>query len=98
FDPHKAGTVREAHASLRTTLPAKTFEDRVLFVLNRVDECDNLSDLLRVYGTLCWNLSQMLGRKDIPPICLTYAASGLASGRPPAPYLSYLENQRAELR
>jgi EH domain-containing protein 1 len=29
FDPHKAGTVREAHTSLRDTLPAKTFEDRV---------------------------------------------------------------------
>ena len=31
FDPHKAGTVREAHESLRETLPARTFEDRVLF-------------------------------------------------------------------
>src|SRR5690606_26773267 len=42
FDPHKAGTVREAHASLRDTLPKKTFEDRVLFVLNRIDECSSL--------------------------------------------------------
>jgi EH domain-containing protein 1 len=31
FDPHKAGTVREAHKSLRETLPTKTFEDRVLY-------------------------------------------------------------------
>jgi GTPase SAR1 family protein len=104
FDPHKAGTVREAHASLRETLPAKTFEDRVLFVLNRVDECDNLSDLLRVYGTLCWNLSQMLGRKDIPPIRLTFAPvrPGVngdgPSARPVPPYLTYLENQREDLR
>lgn len=93
FDPHKAGTVREAYASLRETLPARTFEDRVLFVLNRVDECESLADLLRVYGTLCWNLSQMLGRKDIPPIRLTYAP-----GRGQVPdYLNHLPNERAAL-
>ncbi len=56
FDPHKAGTIREVHTSLRETLPERTFEDRVLFVLNRIDECASLNDLLRVYGTLCWNL------------------------------------------
>lgn len=93
FDPHKAGTVREAYASLRETLPARTFEDRVLFVLNRVDECESLADLLRVYGTLCWNLSQMLGRKDIPPIRMTYAPG---RGAVP-PYLQHLPNERAAL-
>lgn len=93
FDPHKAGTVREAYASLRETLPARTFEDRVIFVLNRIDECDSLQDLLRVYGTLCWNLSQMLGRKDIPPIRLTYAP-----GRSVLPeYMKHLTNDRAAL-
>lgn len=97
FDPHKAGTVREAHASLRDTLPAKTFEDRVLFVLNRVDECETLVDLLRVYGTLCWNLSQMLGRKDIPPIKLTYSQK-MRTGARPAEYLKFLDNQRDELK
>ena len=55
-----------AVASLRDTLPARTFEDRVIFVLNRIDECASMMDLLRVYGTLCWNLSQITGRKDIP--------------------------------
>ena len=34
FDPHKAGTVQETYHSLRETLPTKTFEDRVVFVLN----------------------------------------------------------------
>ena len=48
FDPHKAGTIRETYQSLRETLPASTYEDRVMFVLNRVDECENLNDLLRV--------------------------------------------------
>jgi len=102
FDPHKAGTVREAHTSLRDTLPAKTFEDRVLYVLNRIDECASMTDLLRVYGTLCWNLSQITGRKDIPMIHLTYSPSATEkSGRsedPQATYLHYLENQREELK
>jgi EH domain-containing protein 1 len=102
FDPHKAGTVREAHTSLRDTLPAKTFEDRVLYVLNRIDECASLTDLLRVYGTLCWNLSQITGRKDIPMIRLTYstlaAAKNSQGENPRATYLHYLENQREELK
>lgn len=96
FDPHKAGTVREAHASLRETLPARTFEDRVLFVMNRVDECANLNDLLRVYGALCWNLSQMLGRKDIPQIRLTW--SDKVGGGPRPEYLRHLANQREDLK
>jgi EH domain-containing protein 1 len=100
FDPHKAGTVREAHTSLRDTLPARTFEDRVLFVLNRIDECASMIDLLRVYGTLCWNLSQITGRKDIPMIHLTYSpqdVSGLED-RSELAYLEHLENQREELK
>jgi GTPase SAR1 family protein len=102
FDPHKAGTVREAHTSLRHTLPARTFEDRVLFVLNRIDECASMMDLLQVYGTLCWNLSQITGRKDIPMIHLTYSARAAAqSARNPdidIGYLDHLENQREELK
>lgn len=102
FDPHKAGTVREAHTSLRETLPARTFEDRVLFVLNRIDECASLDDLLRVYGTLCWNLSQITGRKDIPMIRLTYSshAAQKAAGdlNQDSGYLRYLANQREDLQ
>ncbi len=102
FDPHKAGTIREAHISLRDTLPLKTFEDRVMFVLNRIDECASLVDLLRVYGTLCWNLSQITGRKDIPTIHLTYspraAAESQARSNPEDGYLPHLENQREHLK
>ncbi|MFW5901763.1 MAG: dynamin family protein [Thermodesulfobacteriota bacterium] len=102
FDPHKAGTVREAHTSLRETIAMRTYEDRVLYILNRIDECASLSDLLHVYGTLCWNLSQITGRKDIPPIHLTY--SSRASQRPVAQannghsFLHFLENQRKQLK
>lgn len=102
FDPHKAGTVREAHTSLRDTLPSKTFEDRVLYVLNRIDECTSMTDLLRVYGTLCWNLSQITGRKDIPMIHLTYSTAAAEKNSqedtPQATYLHYLENQREDLK
>lgn len=98
FDPHKAGTVRETYDTLRKTLPKATFEDRVLFVLNRIDECENLNDFLRVYGTLCWNLSQMTGRKDIPHVYLTYANHLLESREIKPAFLDLLNNQRAELK
>ena len=74
FDPHKAGTISETYTAIRSTLPETSEEDRIVFVMSRIDECDNLSDLVRSYGTLCWNLSQMTGRKDIPRIYVTYAA------------------------
>lgn len=96
FDPHKAGTIRETYDSLRKTLPRATYEDRVIFVLNRVDECSHLQDLLRVYGTLCWNLSQMTGRKDIPHIRLTWSEE-TAKGEQQN-FLELLENQRNELK
>jgi GTPase SAR1 family protein len=102
FDAHKAGTVREAYTSIRETLAASTSEDRVIFVLNRIDECTSFTDLLRVYGTLCWNLSQTTGRKDIPMIHLTYSphvANLTHSGKDgEISYLPLLENQRESLK
>jgi len=101
FDPHKAGTVRESHTSLRETITTRTFEDRVLFVLNRIDECASLSDLLQVYGTLCWNLSQITGRKDIPSILLTYSSRAAKNARcheEDRGFLYNLENQRQKLK
>lgn len=97
FDPHKAGTIRESFTFLREILPGSISEDRVLFVINRVDECANLNDLLRVYGTLCWNLSQMTGRKDIPPIYVTWSPTA-SQGMPGRAHLEYLENQREEVK
>jgi EH domain-containing protein 1 len=73
FDPHKAGTIKESYDAIRNTLPEKSGEHRIVFVMSRIDECDNLSDFTRSYGTLCWNMSQMTGRKDIPHIYLTYS-------------------------
>ena len=99
FDPHKAGTVREVHKVLRETLPAKTSEDRVLFILNRIDECTSLLDMLRVYGTLCWNLSQITGRKDIPLIYLTYSNPNPGTAQKnPEGFLHLLDNHREILK
>ncbi len=98
FDAHKAGTIREAYKSIRETLAARTFEDRIIFVLNRIDECSSFSDLLRVYGTLCWNLSQITGRKDIPLIHLTYSPGESPENGRASEYLHLLENQREELK
>lgn len=80
FDPYKAGTIKETYEAIRTTLPGKTGEDRIVYVLNRIDECENVTDLLRSYGALSWNLSQMTGRKDIPRVYLTYSPDKLKPG------------------
>jgi GTPase SAR1 family protein len=95
FDPHKAGTIKETYQAIRSTLPGSTGEDRVLYVLNRIDECDNVPDLVRSYGTLCWNLSQMTGRKDIPRIYLTFAAK--EGDEPPQGVESWV-SERDELK
>lgn len=94
FDPHKAGTIREVYDTIRNTLPGNSGEDRIVFVMSRIDECDNPADLLRSYGTLCWNLSQMTGRKDIPRIFMTYATD---LARVPETMASW-SNDRAELK
>ncbi len=78
FDPHKAGTIKESYEAIRNTLPEKSGEHRIVFVMSRIDECDNLTDFTRSFGTLCWNMSQMTGRKDIPHIYLTYSPSVVA--------------------
>jgi EH domain-containing protein 1 len=94
FDPHKAGTISETYTAIRSTLPDTAGEDRIVFVMSRIDECDNLSDLVRSYGTLCWNLSQMTGRKDIPTIYVTYAP-GEAE---PSEILSVWREEREQLK
>ena len=95
FDPHKAGTIKETYKVLRVTLPGTAGEDRVRFVMNRIDECESIEDLVRAYGTLCWNLSQMTGRKDIPRIYLTFAR---IEGRQVPEEFRVWEKEREELK
>lgn len=86
FDPLKAGTIKETYTAIRDTLPESAGEDRLVFVMSRIDECDSTSDLVRSYGTLCWNLSQMTGRKDIPHIFLTCAPDSPRPGLDTTPW------------
>ncbi len=95
FDPHKAGTIKETYMTIRNTLPDSATEDRIIFVMSRIDECDNLADLQRSYGTLCWNLSQMTGRKDIPRIFMTYSTA--LAGKE-ADYLATWSDERNQLK
>ncbi|MFP3982590.1 MAG: dynamin family protein [Desulfurivibrionaceae bacterium] len=94
FDPHKAGTIKETYNAIRSTLPESSAEDRIVFVMNRIDECENLSDLVRSFGALCWNLSQMTGRKDIPYVYLTYAPTVAGSTE----QLASWEGEREDLK
>ncbi len=94
FDPHKAGTIKETYSAIRNTLPEKSGEDRIIFVMSRIDECDNISDLVRSYGTLCWNMSQMTGRKDIPHIYLTYSPGVTSSTKA----VDWWPQERTELK
>ncbi|MEJ2033220.1 MAG: dynamin family protein [Deltaproteobacteria bacterium] len=98
FDPHKAGTIKETYQAIRSTLPAATGQDRTLFVLNRIDECDNVKDLVRSYGTLCWNLSQMTGRKDMPRIFLTFAPTEEEHAEQTLQNRDIWTNEREELK
>lgn len=97
FDPHKAGTIKETYTAIRDTLPESAGEDRIIFVMSRIDECDSTSDLVRSFGTLCWNLSQMTGRKDIPHIYLTYAPGQKETNMDLAPWTGEREELKTKI-
>ena len=53
----------------RSTLPLSAdLDHKFLIVMNKVDQFDNVADFARSYGALCWNLSKVVRRKDIPRI------------------------------
>jgi energy-coupling factor transporter ATP-binding protein EcfA2/uncharacterized protein YeaO (DUF488 family) len=97
FDPLKAGTIKETYTAIRDTLPESAGEDRIVFAMSRIDECDSMTDLVRSYGTLCWNLSQMTGRKDIPHIHLTYAAENNKSSMDLSPWAGERDELKAKI-
>eukprot|EP01063_Lacrimia_lanifica_P013137 TRINITY_DN19776_c0_g1_i1.p1 TRINITY_DN19776_c0_g1~~TRINITY_DN19776_c0_g1_i1.p1 ORF type:complete len:501 (+),score=170.38 TRINITY_DN19776_c0_g1_i1:137-1504(+) len=66
FDPANPGTTGETLDVLTQSL--QDMEHKFLIVMNKVDQFDNVSDFARAYGALCWNLSKVVNRKDIPRI------------------------------
>ncbi len=70
FDPDKPGTTGETLHVFRDSL--KGIDHKLLIVLNKMDQFQNLHDFARAYGALCWNLGKVIPRKDLPMIYNTY--------------------------
>lgn len=70
FDPDKPGTTGETLAVLTTALAG--MDHKLHIVLNKVDQFKKIHDFARAYGSLCWNLSKVIPRKDLPRIYTMY--------------------------
>ena len=66
FDPDKPGTTGETLECLTTSLSG--MEHKLHIVMNKVDQFVHIHDFARAYGSLCWNLSKVIPRKDLPRI------------------------------
>jgi GTPase SAR1 family protein len=66
FDPDKPGTTGETMSVLLNSLSG--MDHKLLIVLNKADQFNKIHDFARAYGSLCWNLSKVIPRKDLPPI------------------------------
>lgn len=70
FDPDKPGTTGETMSVFTQALAG--LDHKILILLNKVDRFSNMRDFARAYGALCWNLSKIIRRKDLPLIYNTY--------------------------
>ncbi len=70
FDPDKPGTTGETLRVFRESLAG--IDHKLLIVLNKMDQFQNLHDFARAYGALCWNLGKVIPRKDLPMIYNTF--------------------------
>lgn len=66
FDPDKPGTTGETLSILLHALSG--MDHKLLIVLNKADQFQRIHDFARAYGSLCWNLSKVIPRKDLPRI------------------------------
>lgn len=66
FDPDKPGTTGETLNILLHSLGC--MDHKLLIVLNKADQFKKIHDFARAYGSLCWNLSKVIPRKDLPRI------------------------------
>ncbi|CAM9203809.1 unnamed protein product [Hapterophycus canaliculatus] len=66
FDPDKPGTTGETLSILTNSLPG--MDHKLYIVLNKADQFKKIHDFARAYGSLCWNLSKVIPRKDLPRI------------------------------
>jgi uncharacterized membrane protein YgcG len=66
FDPDKPGTTGETLSILTQSLTG--MDHKLYIVLNKADQFRRIQDFARAYGSLCWNLSKVIPRKDLPRI------------------------------
>lgn len=79
FDPDKPGTTGETMDIYTETLSG--LEHKMVILLHKVDQMENLSDFARSYGTLCWNLSRQASTKDMPKIYMTFIPEKVSNFR-----------------
>lgn len=66
FDPDKPGTTGETLSILTNSLAG--LDHKLYIILNKADQFSKIHDFARAYGSLCWNLSKVIPRKDLPKI------------------------------
>ncbi len=66
FDPDKPGTTGETLSILTNSLAG--LDHKLHIILNKADQFKKIHDFARAYGALCWNLSKVIQRKDLPMI------------------------------
>ncbi|KAJ8612375.1 hypothetical protein CTAYLR_007940 [Chrysophaeum taylorii] len=66
FDPDKPGTTGETLSVLTHALAGT--DHKLHIILNKADRFERIHDFARAYGALCWNLSKVIPRKDLPRI------------------------------
>lgn len=92
FDPEKPGTTGETLQVFMQALQG--IDHKLLIVMNKVDQFQSLRDFARAYGALCWNLSKVIPRKDLPMIYTTFVPVDGAQSKLPT---EDFEKARAEL-
>jgi hypothetical protein len=65
-DPAKPGTTGETLNIMTTALAGADY--KTFIILNKADQFSTVHDFARAYGALCWNLSKVIPRKDLPRI------------------------------
>lgn len=81
FDPDKPGTTGETLSILTNSLVGQ--DHKLHIILNKADQFRKIHDFARAYGSLCWNLSKVIQRKDLPRIytmCLPSSYHAVAAG------------------
>lgn len=81
FDPDKPGTTGETLSILTSSLVG--LDHKLHIILNKADQFRKIHDFARAYGSLCWNLSKVIQRKDLPRIytmCLPPNYHAVSSG------------------